>query len=63
MKRFVDCWIYEVDTKIRWGKWSQDSSLEIYSQVVKVGEGWLDLEPVLLSDCWVAKWANILLDM
>ncbi len=43
MKTLVDCWIYEVDTKIRWGKWSQDSSLEIYSQVVKVGEGWLDL--------------------
>ncbi len=24
-------------------------------QDVKVGEGWLDLEPVLLAGCWVAN--------
>ncbi len=37
-------------------------SLEPDDQVVKVGEGWVDLEPVLLSSCQrVAKWVNILL--
>ncbi len=42
---------------------SQDSGLELYDQLVKVGEGWLDLEQVLLTNCWVAKRANILLDL
>ncbi len=50
-----------MDPKIDGGG-SQDSYLEPYDQVVKVGEGWVDLEPVLLSNCQVAKWANILLD-
>ncbi len=36
--------------------------LEPYNQVVKVGEGLVDLEPVFLSSCWVAKGENILLD-
>jgi len=32
--------------------------------VVKVGEeGWVDLEPVLLTICWVAKLVDILLDI
>jgi len=44
----------KVDRKIRWGE-SQDSNLEPYDQVVKVREGWVDLEPVLLVDCRVAK--------
>jgi len=35
---------------------------EPYNQVVKVGEGWVDLEPVLFTICWVANWVNILLD-
>ncbi len=26
-------------------------SIEPYEQVVKVGKGWVDLEPVLLSNC------------
>jgi hypothetical protein len=43
-------WILKYD-----GGKSQDSSLESYDQVVKVGEGWVDLEPVLLSSRWVAK--------
>ncbi len=43
-----------VDPKIDGGG-NQDSNLEPYDQVVKVGEGWIDLEPVLLSSCWVAK--------
>ncbi len=30
--------------------------------MVKVGEGWVDFEPVLLRSCGIAKWANILLD-
>ncbi len=30
-------------------------SLEPYDQVVKVGEGWVDLEPAFLSSCWVAR--------
>ncbi len=30
--------------------------------MVKVGEWWVGLEPVLLGICGVAKWANILLD-
>jgi len=33
------------------GEGSQDSSLELYDQVVKMGKGWVDLEPVLLSSC------------
>ncbi len=33
----------------------QDSGLEPYDQVVKVGEGWVDLEPVLLAICRVSK--------
>ncbi len=37
-----------VDPKIRSGR-------EPYDQVVKVGEGWVDLEPVLLTNCWVVK--------
>jgi hypothetical protein len=41
---------------------SQDSSLEPYYQVVQVGEGWVDLVPVLLKKGEVAKWANMLLD-
>ncbi len=28
---------------------SQDSNLEPYNRVVKVGEGWVDLEPVRLN--------------
>ncbi len=44
------------------GDGCQDSNLEPYDQVVKVGEEWVDLEPVLLSVCWVAKWLNKLLD-
>jgi len=40
----------------------QDRNLEPYDQVVKVGVGWVDLEPLLLTICWAAKWVNILLD-
>ncbi len=47
--------------KYSWGG-GQDSNLKPYDQVVKVGEGWVDLEPVILTICWVAKWVNILLD-
>ncbi len=42
---------------------SQDSRLEPSDQVVKVGEGRVDMEPVLLSSGQVAKGANILLDI
>ncbi len=31
----------------------QDGNHEPYDQVVKMGEGWVDLEPVLLTICWV----------
>ncbi len=44
------------------GGGSQDRSLEPWDQVVKVGEGWVDLESVLLTDCSVAKWLNNLQD-
>jgi hypothetical protein len=40
----------------------QDSNFEPYSLVVKLGEGWVDLEPLLFTICWVAKWVNFLLD-
>jgi len=43
-----------VDPKIRWVR-SQDSSLEPLEQVVKVGEGWVNLESVLIAICWAAK--------
>ncbi len=49
-------WILKYD-----GGRSQDSGLDPYNQVVKVGVGWVDLEPVLISNYWVAKWSNILL--
>ncbi len=42
-----------MDPKIRWVR-SQDSSLGPSDQGVKVGEGWVDLESVLLAGCWVA---------
>jgi hypothetical protein len=29
--------------------------LKLYDPVVKVGEGWVDLEPMLLVNCKVAK--------
>jgi hypothetical protein len=45
------------------GGGGQDNNLEPYYQVVKVGEGWVDLEPVLLTICRVAKWVNILVDI
>ena len=35
-----------MDPKIYAGGGAQDSNLEPYNQVVKVGEGWVDLEPV-----------------
>jgi hypothetical protein len=44
------------------GGGGQDSNLEPYNQVVKVGEGWVDLDPGLLTLCRVAKLVNILLD-
>ncbi len=49
----------EVCGSVKWilkyhGGGSQDSSLEFYDQVVKVG-GWVDLEPVLFSSRLVAK--------
>jgi hypothetical protein len=44
----------KVDPKISWGG-SQDNALEPYNQGVKVGEVWVVLEPMLLSNCWVAK--------
>ncbi len=44
------------------GGGGQDSNLEPYDQVVKVAEGWVDLEPGLLAICGVAKSVNILLD-
>jgi hypothetical protein len=31
------------------GGGGQDSNLELYNQEVKVGEGWLDLEPLFLT--------------
>jgi hypothetical protein len=37
------------------GRVGQDSNLEPYDQVVKVGEGWVALEPMPLSIYWVAK--------
>jgi len=43
-------WILKQD-----GGGSQDSSLEPYGQVFKESEGWVDLEPVLLVNCRVAK--------
>ncbi len=43
-------WILKED-----GGGSQDSSLEPYDQAVKVREGWVDLEPIVLVNCRVAK--------
>jgi len=40
----------------------QDSNPKPYDQVVKVGEGWVDLEPMLLAICQDTKRVNILLD-
>jgi hypothetical protein len=37
------------------GGGSQDNSLEPSDQVIKVGEGWEDLESELLAGCWVAE--------
>jgi hypothetical protein len=37
------------------GGGSQDSSLDLLLQVVKVGESQVDLESGLLAGCWVAK--------
>jgi hypothetical protein len=37
------------------GSVGQDSNLEPYDQVVKVGEGWIDLEPIPFTICQVAK--------
>ncbi len=37
------------------GGGSEDSSLVPYNQMVKEREGWVDLEPVLLANCRVAK--------
>jgi hypothetical protein len=33
----------------------QDSYIELYNQVVKVGEGWIELVPALLTFGWVTK--------
>jgi hypothetical protein len=41
----IDWWMHEMDPKIA-GRGIQ---------VVKEGKGWVDLEPVLLRSCWVAK--------
>ncbi len=47
-------WICKVEhKKIEEG--GQDSNLEPYNQVVKVGEGWVDLGAVVLTICLVAK--------
>jgi len=40
----------------------QDDNLEPYDQVIKEGEGWVGLEPVLLTIFRVAKGLNFLLD-
>jgi hypothetical protein len=47
------------DPKIRCRR-SQDCSFEPYDLVVKVREGWVDLEPVLLVNWRVAKWIILL---
>ncbi len=49
-----------MDPKIGMGG-SQDSSPEPYNQVVKVKEGRVDLEPVLLINCRVAESASAIM--
>ncbi len=67
----VDVDIHESIAPLKWilkyqRAGSQDSNLEPYDQVVKVEEGWVDLEPVLLIICRVAKmskYSNVKLNM
>ncbi len=43
--------------------YDRKARFEQKDQVVKVGEGRVDLKLAILVDCWVAKWVNILLDI
>ncbi len=44
-------WILKYD-----GGGSQDNRIEPYDQVVKVREGWVDLEPCQLQGCQMSKY-------
>jgi len=55
------CGSNKVGPKIKFGEGAK-TVVWPYDQVVKVREGLVDLEPMLLVNFKVAKWANILLD-